>query len=134
MGSFSHWPFQQAVYQALTGDASLMALVSNVYDRVPENAVFPYVTIGDAVGRDWSTTTSAGMEYRLALQLFSRGGGRKQAAGIMERLYAVLHDATLTVTGQTLVLLRYESSAIRLEDDGVTHRGVFVLRALIESD
>ena len=45
------WAVQQAIFDALTGAAALAALLGDgaagVYDDVPENATFPYVTIGE---------------------------------------------------------------------------------------
>jgi hypothetical protein len=133
MVAFSQWPLQQAIYQALEADATLSGLVAGVYDRVPENAVMPYVAFGDAVGRDWSSATTQGFAFDTVIHVYSRGGGRLEAAAIMDRLHVLLHDAPLSPSGQTLIMLRYESSGISLDKDGVTHHGVMVLRALIQA-
>ena len=132
MGIFSHWPLQKAVYQALTADAALMAIVNGVYDFVPASAAYPYAVIGEMTGADRSTKTTGGMEFRFFVRVFSREGGRKQAASAMERIHAVLHHAALSVTGQTLVSLRCEGSEIRLEDDGATYQGILRFRAALE--
>ena len=46
MANFSHLPLQKAVYEALTSDTGLMALITGIYDRPVQNTSFPYVTIG----------------------------------------------------------------------------------------
>lgn len=133
MAHFSHAPFQAALYQKLHGDATLMALITGVYDFIPQGAAYPYVAIGEAQGRDWSTKSSSGMQYSFAVRVFAREAGRKQAATVMERVHTLLHTGSLTITGQTLISLRCESSEILLQDDGLTYQGVLRFRALIEA-
>lgn len=123
MGNFSHYPLQQAVYQKLTGDTTLMSLVTGVYDRTPQDTVYPYISIGESHGRNWSNLGMVGMEHLLTLHIWSREGGRKQAAQIMERLHTLLHQGMLTVTGQTLVAIGFVDSAITVEPDGWTYQG-----------
>ena len=134
MANFSHAPLQQAIYQRLTGDSALMALVSGVFDRPPEGTPFPYVTLGESMGSDWSTKTTTGMEHHLSLHIWSREGGRKEAATIMERLHTLLHQTNLSVSGQTLVMIRFTASAIALEDDGWTYHGRMDFHALLQAN
>ena len=134
MANFSHYPLQQAVYGALTGDSTLMTLITGVFDRPPQGTAFPYITIGESNGSDWSSKTTVGMEHILPIYVWSREGGRKQSAQIMERIHTILHQANLTVTGQTLVLMRFIASHILLEDDGWTYQGVMQFRALLQAN
>ena len=133
MTIFSHYPLQAAIYQALSSDSALAALVTGVYDRPPQSTAFPYMTIGESSGSDWSTKTTSGMEQQLAIHVWSQNGGRKEAAAIMTRIHTLLHQANLSVSGQTLVLLRFVSSDIVLEDDGYTYCGSMRFRALLEA-
>lgn len=123
MSAFSLWHVQKAMYAALTGDATLMALVTGVHDRVPAGAAFPYITIGEVSGTDWSHKTGAGQRVSVTLHAFSRQGGRKEAASILDRVHALLHDANLSVEGQHAVMIRYDGGEITLETDGLTYRG-----------
>ena len=134
MANFSYYSLQQAIYQQLTGDSTLMALVTGVFDRPPQGTAFPYITIGEFTGRDWSTKTTTGMEYVVNLHAWSREGGRKQAAQIMERLHTLLYQASLSVTGQTLVSMRFSGSNILLENDGWTYHGTMQFNALLEAN
>lgn len=131
MANFSHLPLQEAVYSQLTGDATLMALVTGVYDRPPEGTVFPYVTLGESTGTDWSNAGTVGMEHVLGLRIWSRQGGRKETATIMERLHTLLHEANLSVTGQTLVMMKFLASEILLGDDGWTYQGTMKFQAYL---
>lgn len=133
MAHFSHYPLQAALYQALTGNSTLMSQITGVYDRPPQGTTYPYVTIGGMTGSDWSTKTTTGMEYTITLHVWSRAGGRKEAAQIMESLHTILHQANLTVSGQTLVMIRFIESAISLESDGVTYCGNITFKAFLEA-
>jgi len=134
MANFSHYPLQSAIHAALTGNSPLMALISGVYDRPPQGTAYPYVTLGAMTGVDWSTKTTKGMEYSITLHVWSQQGGRKEVAVIMESLYAVLHQASLSVTGQTLVMMRFISSEINEQSDGYTYEGIMKFAAFLESD
>ena len=117
MTNFSYYTLQQSVYQLLSGDSTLLSMVSAVYDRPPQGSAYPYVTIGESTISDWS----------------SRNGCRKEAALIMERVYNLLHQASMSVTGQTLVQIRFVSGDILLENDGYTYQGIIRFRAFLES-
>jgi hypothetical protein len=133
MPTFSHYPLQQSIYQALTADSQLMSLVVGVFDRVPQGTAYPYVTIGESVGSDWSTKTTSGMEQNVSLHIWSRQGGRAEAANIMTRIHTLLHEVPLTVIGQTLVSIRFSGSGITLENDGWTYQGVMKFQAFLQA-
>lgn len=135
MSGMSLEPTQKAVYTALTGDAALSALVTGVYDRVPERTVFPYLVFGNSGGVDAATNTSDGASVRMELAAYSREGGRKQVLEILERIHAALHQQALTLTGGwRLVWLRVERVRAEMLSDGMTWRGVAELAALTEPD
>lgn len=134
MVNFSHYPLQKAIYQKLTGDSALMALVSGVFDRPPQGQSYPYITIGESSIGDWSTKTSNGTEQLLTLHIWSREGGKKQAELIAEKVHGLLHVPTMPVDGQILVLMRFISSALSLENDGATYHGIMRFRALLEAN
>jgi len=133
MANFSHYPLQKSIYQTLTNDSTLMGLVVGVFNRPPQGTDFPYVTLGESAGSDWSTKTTTGMEQNVTLHVWSREGGRAEAASIMQRLYTLLHQVNLSVTGQTLVSIRFAASAILLENDGWTYQGVMKFQAFLEA-
>lgn len=130
MGAESGWDLQQAIYAALTTDTALAALVDDIYDHVPANAAFPYVAIGETESVPWGAKDFSGMEHTLTLNVWSRYKGRKEAKQIMAAIHDALHEAALSVTGQTLVNLRFKSAGTRLESDGVTRHAVVRYRAV----
>lgn len=136
MASDSLWALQAAVFTALTGDATLQALIGNparVYDAVPQDAVFPYAVIGQVSGKPWDTKTSDGMEAVLEVHTWSRYAGTKEAKDIMAAVTAVLDDQALSVAGHTLVNLRFESSQTALERDGITRHSAQKFRAVTQT-
>lgn len=59
----------KAVLELLALDPELTALAGagKVYDRPPQSAPFPYISLGETEARNWSTQTSAGLEHRITL-------------------------------------------------------------------
>lgn len=127
----SHFSLQQSVYQSLTSDATLSALVAGIFDHVPAETSYPFITIGEATIRDFSNLQQQGTRAQITLRIYSREAGRKQSATIMERIVAVLHAGGMTVDGQVVHSLRFVSSAIELQDDGLTYLGTLIFRALL---
>lgn len=123
-------PVIQALYTVLTNDTTLMALISGVYDRVPEDAAFPYLTLGEVSTRDHSGVASTVLEHTLTLEVWSRYRGGKQALDIMNRLHTLLDGGVLILTSQTFVGMRYDTSDIRMLADGVTYKGSIDIRIM----
>ena len=124
---------QRAIYAHLMVDAPLNALVgARIYDAVPGDAGFPYVTLGDAVVTAFDTDEARGAEHRLTFNSWSRAGGRTEAKSILGALNAALAEATLEPEGQKLVNLRFLDAETRREPDGTTWRGTIRFRAVTE--
>ena len=126
------WPLQQTIYSTLTAagltDASGNAV--SVYDAVPENVAFPYVAIGEDTAIDWSAKGMRGEESTLTIHVWSRYRGRKEAKLIMAAIKDALHEQALSVSGENLILLRWEYAETFLDQDGLTMHGVCRVRAL----
>lgn len=124
---------QTAVYNALVGDVTLMALISGVFDNPPENyASFPYITIGEEVSTDFSTDDSNGVEVVFVVHVWTRqNGARKEAKQIIDQVYTVLNRSNLTVTGFNNVLMQYNSDQTVLDPDGLTVHGMIDFRAIL---
>lgn len=128
------WPLQQAIHQVLAGDATLTALLggADIFDDVPADRAFPYVTIGQTVARDWGTATEDGREHLVTLHAWSREGGRREANEIIAAIDAALAAGPVAVAGHDLVSLRYEFSEARRDPDGETFHGIVRYRAVTE--
>ena len=122
---------QKSIFNALDGDSTLQNLVTDVYDFVPENTAFPYVKVGEETSIDNGTKTLQGNEHTLVIHTFSRYRGSKEVKEIMSRIYALLHESSLSVTGASLVNLRFEFSDVIKENDGFTSHGLQRFRAIV---
>lgn len=124
---------QKAIYAKLKNDADIAALVgTRIYDNVPGDTGFPYLTLGDAQVTDWGAGDVAGAEHHLPFNVYTRGGGRAEAKAIMGTVNAALKDAELTLEGYRLVNLRFLSAETAREADGTTWRGTIRFRAVTE--
>ena len=122
---------QKTIFDALDGDSTLQSLVTDVFDFVPENTAFPYVKVGEETSVDNGTKTLQGNEHTLVIHTFSIYRGSKETKEIMSRIYALLHESSLTITGASLVNLRFEFSDIIKENDGLTTHGLQRFRAMV---
>lgn len=125
-----------AIHDALTADGALAALLggAKVYDEVPADAVFPYVTLGECRVSDWSTGSEQGHEHQLTLHAWSRQGGHREAHEIAGALLQALEDAPLALQGHHLVNLRFALADIQREADGRTYHALVRFRAVTEPE
>lgn len=118
---------QAAIYTALNGN-----IAASVYDNVPKNANYPYVTIGDDSHLAWDTDTTLGAETTITLHVWSRYDGMKEAKDIQASIYSILHRANLSVSGYTLVTIDFVQSDIFIDADGFTRHGAQTFRILLD--
>jgi Protein of unknown function (DUF3168) len=125
---------QQSLFSKLATDAPLLALLggARIYDDTPQTAVFPYVTFGQSIARDWSTGTDLGDEHTLTFHVWSRAKGRKESHTILGAIRDALHDQPLTLDSHRLINLRHEFSDARRDPDGETIHGLARFRAVTE--
>ena len=125
---------QKAVFSALNASTALNDLLggARIFDDVPPQTSFPYVTFGQSQERDWSTGSESGGEHILTLHVWSRRAGRRQAQEVIEAIRNALHDRPVTLENYRLVGLRHEFSEIRRDPDGETWHGLSRFRAVTE--
>lgn len=128
--SDASWELQKAVYAALDGDATLGALITGVFDHVPPDTAFPYVTVGEVTVADASTMGKDGQAHTITVHSWSRGRGRKEVKDIMAEVYRVLHKANLALTGHDLAGMMFEFASTLTDPDGLTYHGVQRFRAV----
>ena len=130
MSGEASWALQKAVFEALTANANLMGAISGVYDHVPADSAFPYVTIGETTVTDWSSKTFDGQAHSVTLHVWSRARGRKELKEILALTYDTLNGAALSIEGQQLVDLRFDFAQTLLDADGLTFHGIQRYRAV----
>ena len=123
---------QKTIFDSLSGDNNLTStLGATVYDYVPDSSSFPYVKLGEETAIDNGTKSLQGNEHTLVIHSFSRYRGSKQIKEIMSRIYALLHESSLSVSGASLVNLRFVFSDVIKENDGLTSHGLQRFRAVV---
>jgi len=123
---------QKTIFDSLSGDNNLTStLGATVYDYVPDSSAFPYVKLGEETAIDNGTKSLQGNEHTLVIHSFSRYRGSKQIKEIMSRIYALLHESSLSVSGASLVNLRFEFADVIKENDGLTSHGLQRFRAVV---
>lgn len=131
---------QQAVYDRLRTYAPLADVLAQhidiggpaVYDDVPQNAKFPYVSIGDDTLIEWDTDTELGAEATITLHVWSRERGRRETKLIQGLLYDALHRYPLPVPGMHVIDCVWEMSESFLDPDGHTRHGVSRFRIILQ--
>lgn len=126
---------QKAVYATLAANAGVKALIGDparVYDRVPDNFAFPYVTIGDDQIIDDSNSCADAFEVFCSVHVWSRAVGRIEAKTIGAAVREAL-DSQLSITGFTVAEWRAQPARYFVEPDGLTTHGVLVFRYLIDA-
>lgn len=129
----AEFELQKALYAALT------ALGLRVYDSAPQQAdgaslaVFPYVEVGAIVMAPFDTKEQNGFDFVARIHTRSRSASMKEAKNIQGQIYGRLHHGDLTISGQTLILLRRETSDVTRAADGSFH-GICEYRGLIETE
>jgi len=103
MVSLNYHDLQKAIYEKLTGNSSLMAIISGVFNYPPQSAVFPFIFIGNSNISELAALAGSVLEYQFNINMLAREAGHKQVAEIMEIVYGLLHNSTISVTGKTFI-------------------------------
>jgi len=117
---------QSAIYSALTG-AGL-----TVYDAVPENAGFPYVTIGYSQESPDDTHTSRGRQIISTIHVWSRYPGAKEIKDMAATIISTLDRASFTLANWRHVYTLFDSATYLQDPDGITRHAVVEFRSLLQ--
>lgn len=99
---------QQAIYARLTGDATLMGLVTGVFDHVPEDVDHPYVTIAESIESPDNRHGGFGRSTLITPQVWTRSRGHAQGLEIAGHIIRLLDHQSLSIAGHHTVSVRYE--------------------------
>lgn len=119
------WPLQRAVYDKLTGDETLMGLVTGVFDGVPEQQPYPYITLGSITEVPDDAHDRQGLTAQVVLHIWSKYRGYYEAARILTAMDAVLDRQLLVVDGFTDVsIAQAQHQSLRDPDPTIRHINV----------
>lgn len=125
----------QAALVALSrADETLGGLLGEgrIEDGARRAAAYPNIAFGAWESRSIAADGWPGEEHRLEILVFSQGGGRKEALGLMARLDDVVAAAEITLAGHRLVSLAKTGERVTRSRDGRSWRGTLVYRAVTE--
>ena len=122
---------QQALYSKLSGDGVLMAMITGVFDALPEQTSLPYVIIGDGVESKEDSLESSHSRCELAIHVWTGALGRKTVLNVMDRVYGLLHQGSLTLTGFELLLMRCREAFTELVEEGPHLHGVMQFEIVV---
>ncbi|WP_028977411.1 DUF3168 domain-containing protein [Sporolactobacillus terrae] len=83
---------QDAVFQRLANDPGLSAVVTGIFDKVPETKNFPYVVLGRCYATPYRTKSTDGERIELTLDIWSGDNGKKETIDIANLIGAALED------------------------------------------
>ena len=111
---------REAIYEQLTGDASLMALATGGvhHGRAPQGSAFPTVIFAKLTGTPTHTFTGQLSREIWLVKGVSKGASAAPAEAIDAAIETALHDAALQIDDQTTLYLRRESDVDYQEYDG----------------
>lgn len=124
---YHSFDLQSAVFSLLSGDSSLDTLIGDgrIYDSVaPQDSAYPYVIIGMQTTTDIGTKNLDGNLYNLNIEVWSQYRGQKQIKEVMERIYNLVNNVSISVSGADSVMSYVSSTATMTEVDGVTRHGI----------
>ncbi|MEB8388628.1 DUF3168 domain-containing protein [Rhodobacteraceae bacterium KMM 6894] len=125
---------QAAIYQQLSADAGLAALVGiAIYDALPSGTVPPlYVTLGPEDVRDRSDATAGGAWHKFTVSVISEAAGFSSAKLAAAAVSGALVGADLTLSTGHLVALNFDKARARRESGGQLRRIDLTFRARID--
>lgn len=124
---------QKAIYTILEADSSLRTLLGataaapKVFDHVPDNMSYPYVTMQALPWEDRSSHTDRGWANTFQLNVWyapPSGRGNKEVQLIQKRIDELLHDQDICIEGWNTLIFRNVFTDILTEDDNVTKHGI----------
>ena len=116
---------QEALYGALSGDATLSGLVGGrIYDEpvhldAPDADPGPYVTLGDERVRDWSAIGLTGGRHETDVSVHAPTGGHAAVKAIAAEVERIISDADLSmVSGRVVTRILKNARARRVAEGG----------------
>lgn len=131
------WPptvAQAAIYDRLSEDDDLLTLLggtAKIYDYVPQNTSFPYITMNISPWEDRGNHTNEGFSCTFQIDVWYQPGGSSyhgrgnyRIQQIQKRVDELLHKYNLSVSGWNTLILRRSLVDIITDQDGVTKHGI----------
>jgi hypothetical protein len=124
---------QGAIVSRLGADVAVTNLVgSRIYDAVPDNAAFPYISMGPSDELSDDADCIEGYDITIQIDVWSRGVGSVEAKRIAAAVREVLHDYDMPIVDNALVYFRHRTTRIFRDPDGLTSHAAMEFEAFAE--
>lgn len=116
----------QAVFQRLSGDGTLTALVpaARIGHNLPDSTAYPKIWIGPITLSDWSSHTFDGFQGDIQIHAWTQGQTATPCMDIVNRIYTLLHNYDLAISTFPTLNFRCTLNEVLLEPDGRTYQGI----------
>ncbi|KAA6450951.1 DUF3168 domain-containing protein [Bacillus swezeyi] len=131
---FALWELQKAIYERLSTDEALNAVITGIFDNPDKNTEFPYVTIGEDTSTPFETKVTFGENITTVLHVWSRAeDGKREAKEILSLVLQALSKAPLLVYGFQVLDFGVQQTQVITDIDGITQHGILRLRLYINN-
>lgn len=129
-----------ALYAALTGDATLLSMLSSAWgldavfadvpqtDEAEDDAYYPFVSFGPETSTRFDDKDENGGNAVLQINAWTRTNNYTEAKQIADRIHMVLHKGTLSISGANHISTQCESVDFSIDPDGHTRRALMLYR------
>jgi hypothetical protein len=111
-----------AVRNLLIANSALMASVTGIYNSVPQNTAFPYISIINPTETGFNTFGKKGKNITFAIVISTDKPSDKPIADILNAVDNILDETTsLSVTGYNVIKITRdtEETNFEIESDGM---------------
>ena len=116
---------QRAIVTKLRADAALDALVSGVFDRVPQDQSFPYVQVGYSTQNPWDAFSSDGFDLTTTIYVWHEAGYNAPGLAVAAEIERLLDDVRdLDVDGFHVVRIWLEFMDTTPRDNDTVTRSI----------
>lgn len=124
---------QGAIVSRLKSFAPVTAVVgSRVYDVVPSEAAFPYVSLGPADETSDDADCLTGFEVSLQVDCWSRAVGFPEVKALCDAVRQALHNYEPSLSSNALVSLTHRQTRVFRDSDGLTSHAAMTFEAIVE--
>ena len=125
---------QACITRTLKNNSGVQAVVGQrVYDEVPSNPTFPYISLGDNQVLPDKADCIDGTEVFWQIDGWARDPTYPMTKSISKAVVAALDDQTLTISGYTAVVAEINRIDYLHDPDGITRHVAINFRFLIQA-
>lgn len=119
-----------AVQKAILNKAQIAVgpLGAQVFDSVPNDQPFPFVSMDTHQTLDNSASEIEGFVHNFYMSVWSTYQGRLEVERILDALWRALHQRELSLENGLHIMCRVTEQNVRLDADGLTHQGSITAR------